>query len=257
MPDAPALSVVVPIHDEVESIPTLYAELDTALKDHPGGVELILVDDGSTDGSLALLDALAKQDPAVHVIALDRNHGQSTALAAGFERARGDVIVTLDADLQNDPRDIPLLLAELGRADVVNGVRVGRTEGFVRRSSSRIANAFRNWLTEESVTDVGCSLRAMRSGYVRKLKPFHGMHRFLPTLLRLEGARVVEIPVSHRPRRFGRSKYGIANRLGVGIVDVLAVRWMQRRAVRWREREAAPGSGSGANAPRPATRRPA
>lgn len=230
----PALSVVVPIHDEVESIPTLHAELTTVLKDHEGGVELIFVDDGSTDESLPLLRSLALQDPTVRVLALDGNHGQSAALAAGFEAARAPVIVTLDADLQNDPADIPSLLALLGRADVVNGVRVGRKEGFVRRVSSRVANGFRNWMTEETVTDVGCSLRAMRTEYVRRVKPFRGMHRFLPTLLRMEGATVIEVPVSHRQRRFGRSKYGISNRLFSGFVDVLAVRWMQRRALHWR-----------------------
>ena len=235
MTEVPALSVVVPIHDEAESIPTLHAELSTVLKDHPGGAELVLVDDGSQDASLSLLRGLAEQDPTLRVVALDGNYGQSAALAAGFARARGEVIVTLDADLQNDPADIPRLLALLDRADVVNGVRVGRKEGFVRRAASRIANGFRNWMTEETVTDVGCSLRAMRAEYVRRVRPFRGMHRFLPTLLRLEGARVVEIPVNHRPRRFGRSKYGISDRLLTGFVDVLAVRWMQRRALRWRE----------------------
>ena len=235
MTEVPALSVVVPIHDEAESIPTLHAELSTVLKDHPGGAELVLVDDGSQDASLSLLRGLAEQDPTMRVVALDGNYGQSAALAAGFARARGEVIVTLDADLQNDPADIPRLLALLDRADVVNGVRVGRKEGFVRRAASRIANGFRNWMTEETVTDVGCSLRAMRAEYVRRVRPFRGMHRFLPTLLRLEGARVVEIPVNHRPRRFGRSKYGISDRLLTGFVDVLAVRWMQRRALRWRE----------------------
>lgn len=236
MSDEPALSVVVPIHDEIESIPTLHAELSTVLKGYPGGVEMILVDDGSTDGSLSLLRSLAQQDATLRILALDGNHGQSAALAAGFEAARGPVIVTLDADLQNDPADIPKLLGLLDRADVVNGVRVGRKEGFTRRASSRIANGFRNWMTEETVTDVGCSLRAMRTEYVRRVKPFRGMHRFLPTLLRLEGARVIEVPVNHRPRRFGTSKYGISNRLFSGFVDVLGVRWMQRRALRWRER---------------------
>ncbi len=234
MSDTPRLSVVVPIHNEAESLPTLREELTAALKEVPGGVEFVMVDDGSTDGSLDILRAFEREDPRVRVVALDRSHGQSAALAAGFEAVRGEITATMDADLQNDPADIPRLLAHLDEADVVNGVRVRRTDGFTRRVSSRIANGFRNWMTQESVTDVGCSLRVMRTRFLRRVKPWRGMHRFLPTLLRLEGARVMEMPVAHRPRRFGRSKYGVGNRLFVGLEDVFGVRWMQRRALRWK-----------------------
>jgi len=234
---APQLSVVVPIHDEAESLPLLYRELTEVLKDAGGGVEFVLVDDGSTDGSLDILRSLAREDPRVRVLALDGNHGQSAALAAGFEAVRGELTVMLDADLQNDPADIPRMLARMDEADVVNGVRVDRHDSFVRRLSSRIGNGFRNWMTDESVTDVGCSLRVVRTKFLKRVRPFRGMHRFLPTLLRLEGARVIEIPVAHRPRRYGRSKYGIGNRLFVGLEDVLGVRWLQRRALRWRVRE--------------------
>jgi len=234
---APQLSVVVPIHDEAESLPLLYRELAEVLKDAEGGVEFVLVDDGSTDGSLDILRSLAREDPRVRVLALDGNHGQSAALAAGFEAVRGEFTVMLDADLQNDPADIPRMLARMDEADVVNGVRVDRRDGLVRRVSSRIGNGFRNWMTHETVTDVGCSLRVVRTRFLKRVRPFRGMHRFLPTLLRLEGARVIEIPVAHRPRRYGRSKYGIGNRLFVGVEDVLGVRWLQRRALRWRVRE--------------------
>lgn len=237
MSSAPQLSVVVPIHDEAESLPLLYRELAEVLKDAEGGVEFVLVDDGSTDGSLDILRSLAREDPRVRVLALDGNHGQSAALAAGFEAVRGELTVMLDADLQNDPADIPRMLARMDEADVVNGVRVDRHDSFVRRISSRIGNGFRNWMTDESVTDVGCSLRVVRTKFLKRVRPFRGMHRFLPTLLRLEGARVIEIPVAHRPRRYGRSKYGIGNRLFVGLEDVLGVRWLQRRALRWRVRE--------------------
>ena len=237
MPGEPTVSVVVPVYDEQDSLEPLHRELDAALAGVAGGVELIFVDDGSGDGSRVRLRALAAKDPRVRVLALDRNHGQTAALDAGFRAARGDVIVTLDADGQNDPRDIPKLLAELGRAEVVNGVRVGRRDGWLRRVSSRVANGVRNRVTGESVTDVGCSLRAMRAEPLRRVKLFRGAHRFLPTLLRLEGARVVEVPVSHRPRRSGRSKYGIRNRLFTGVVDLLAVRWMQARALRYDVRE--------------------
>jgi glycosyltransferase involved in cell wall biosynthesis len=172
----------------------------------------------------------------MRVLRFVENRGQSAALDAGFRAARGAVIAMIDADLQNDPADLPRLLAALDRADVVNGIRVGRRDPWLRRISSRVANAFRNWATQDHVTDVGCSLRVMRAGFVRRVKLYRGMHRFLPTLLRMEGARVIEVPVNHRPRRRGRSKYGIANRLRVALGDLLAVRWMQRRRLDYRLR---------------------
>ncbi len=237
MADAPYLSVVVPVYDEEASLGPLHAELDAAAGEIGGGVEILYVDDGSRDGSLARLRELAARDPRVRVVALEGNHGQSAALEAGFRRARGEIVAMLDADGQNDPADLPRLLARLSEADVVNGVRTGRLDSAVRKLSSRIANGFRNRMTHESVTDVGCSLRVMRRAHLERVKLWRGMHRFLPTLLRLEGARVVEVPVSHRPRRHGTSKYGIRNRLFVGFVDVFAVRWMQKRALRYRARE--------------------
>jgi glycosyltransferase involved in cell wall biosynthesis len=228
------LSVVVPVYDEADNIGPLHREVDAALAGVEGGVEFIYVDDGSRDGSGERLLELAKRDQRVRVIRFDGNQGQSAALDAGFRAVRGEFTVTLDADLQNDPADIPRLLEALGRADVVNGVRMKRRDSPVRKISSRIANGFRNWVTRESVTDVGCSLRVMRSSYLREVKLYRGMHRFLPTLLRMEGATVIEVPVSHRMRRHGVSKYGISNRLFVGIVDVFAVRWMQNRTLRYR-----------------------
>lgn len=237
MADRAQLSVVIPVHDEEESLPALHAELDAALRGLGGSCEILLVDDGSHDGSLARMRELAARDARVRVIALDGHHGQTAAFEAGFAHARGEVTVTLDADLQNDPADIPRLLAALEDADVVNGVRVVRRDALLRRLSSRIANGFRNRLTGETVTDVGCTLRAMRTEYLRRVKLYRGLHRFLPTLLRLEGARIREIPVAHRPRLHGRSKYGIRNRLFAGLVDVFAVRWMQSRAMRYRASE--------------------
>jgi glycosyltransferase involved in cell wall biosynthesis len=226
----------VPVFEERDNLEPLHRELAAALAELPGGVELVYVDDGSRDGSAERLAALAERDSRVRVLTFERNCGQTAAFAAGFEAARGEVVATLDADLQNDPADLLRLLAALDGVDVVNGVRVGRRDGLVRRLSSRIGNGFRNWATHESVTDVGCSLRVMRASYVKRVKLYRGMHRFLPTLLRLEGARVAELPVRHRPRRHGRSKYGIANRLFVGLADVCAVRWMQKRQLAWRLR---------------------
>jgi len=232
--EEPWLSIVVPAYDEAPSLRTLHREIGEALAKLGRPWELVWVDDGSTDATLAVMRELAAEDPRVRVVALDGNHGQSAALDAGFRRARGEVLATLDADLQNDPADLPRLLTALDRADVVNGVRQGRRDGWVRRVSSRIANRFRNWATGDAVTDVGCSLRVMRAEYVRRVKLFRGLHRFLPTLLRMEGARVTELPVSHRPRVHGRSKYGIGNRLFAGLHDVFAVRWMQSRVLRYR-----------------------
>lgn len=225
----PRVSIVVPVYNEEESLPVLAAEIAAAMAAAPD-YELLLVDDGSTDGSPAVLARLAAADPRIRVLRLGRNSGQSAALAAGFAHARAPVTVTLDADLQNDPADIPRLLAELDAGwDVVCGVRTERQDTWVRRLSSRLANGVRNRLTHERVTDVGCTLRACRTEALRRVPVFKGMHRFLPTLLRMEGARVKEVPVRHRPRRYGEAKYGIGNRLWRGLADLFAVRWMQSR----------------------------
>ncbi len=237
MSDAAALSLVIPVRDEAESLEALHRELDAAVGAWPGGLEILFVDDGSRDASRARLQAIAEKDARVRVLALDAPHGQSAALDAGFRAARGELIATLDADLQNDPADLPRLLAALEQADVVCGVRFARRDGLRRQLSSRIANALRNALTGERVRDVGCSLRVMRSSHLARVKLHRGMHRFLPTLLALEGARVIELPVAHRPRRHGRSKYGIFDRLFVGLVDVFAVRWMKSRRLDYRVTE--------------------
>ncbi|UCE86116.1 MAG: glycosyltransferase family 2 protein [Deltaproteobacteria bacterium] len=237
---APRLSVVIPIYDEAENVLPLWRELGEVLDKLGYGAEMIFVDDGSRDDGGARVREIASLDARVRLISLDGNHGQSAAFDAGFRAARGEVTATLDGDLQNDPADLLRLLPHLESHDVVNGVRAQRHDSLVRKLSSQIANGFRNWLTEESVTDVGCSLRVMRTEYLRRVKLYRGMHRFLPTLLRMEGARVTEVPVAHRPRRSGRSKYGIRNRLWSGLVDTFAVRWMQRRALRYRATESGP-----------------
>jgi dolichol-phosphate mannosyltransferase len=228
---APYLSVVVPFFNERENVSALHRELVAALASVGGGFELLYVDDGSSDGTGDALAQLATADGLVRVLTLPENSGQTAALDAGFRAARGELIATLDGDGQNDPADLPRLLAALAGADVVNGVRTNRQDAWHRKLSSRVANGFRNWATGEHVTDIGCSLRVMRASYLKRVKLYRGMHRFLPTLLRLEGARLTELPVNHRPRRAGVSKYGIGNRLFVGIADVLAVRWMTKRAL--------------------------
>jgi glycosyltransferase involved in cell wall biosynthesis len=231
------LSVVVPVKDEVENVAELAGEISAALDAAPWAWECVWVDDGSTDGTAGALARVAGADRRHRVVTLAGNFGQSAAMAAGFSSARGELLATLDGDGQSDPRDVPTLVALLRarRADMVNGVRARRRDGLVRRISSRVANGFRNWLTRESVTDVGCSVRVMRREVVRHLLVFRGMHRFLPTLARLNGAEtILEVPVNHRPRLRGRTKYGVGNRLWVGLADAFAVRWLQARAVRAR-----------------------
>lgn len=226
---APEISLVVPVFNEEENLPILVAEIGAALTPLGRSWELLLVDDASTDGSLAAMRRLAAGDARVRILRHARNAGQTAALAAGFRAARGAIVVTLDADLQNDPADIPRLLAALDGVDCVSGVRQHRRDSWVRLVSSRLANAVRNWATDESITDVGCSLKAYRREFLTHLPLFTGMHRFLPTLVRWNGARVREIPVSHRPRRFGVAKYGIGNRLAKTVADLRAVRWMRTR----------------------------
>jgi glycosyltransferase involved in cell wall biosynthesis len=223
------VSVVIPAYDERDSLAPLLEEVRAALDGSGLGYEVLFVDDGSTDGSDRVLRDLRSADPRVRVVSLARNAGQSAAMDAGFHRARGDVIVTLDADLQNDPADIPRVLGALDDCDAVVGVRVRRQDGLVRRASSRVANFVRNRLSQESIVDTGCSLKAFRRTALSRIVLYDGMHRFLPTLLRMQGFRVREVPVGHRPRRHGRSKYGIGNRLLPSFLDLLAVRWMKRR----------------------------
>jgi len=236
MDSPPQLSAVVPAYNEVESLPQLLTELRAALDGAGQPWELVLVDDGSTDGTGELLRAEAARDPRLAVVRFEKNAGQSAALAAGLQRARGDVVVTLDADLQNDPADIPDLLAALASADVVSGVRARRHDSWIRLVSSRIANATRRAVLGDKVTDIGCSLKAYRRDVLVGLPMFVGVHRFLPALCQFRGARVVEVPVHHRPRTRGVSKYGMGNRLWRGIHDLIGVSWLKVRLLRYRVR---------------------
>lgn len=232
-PSKPQLSVVVPVYNEVESVAELAGEIDAALPKLGVPWECVWVDDGSTDGTCAQLQRWSSASPRHRWVSLAQNAGQSAALVVGFNHARGDFIATLDGDGQNDPADISTLWERLqkGDVDMVNGVRANRRDTITRRLSSRIGNGFRNWLTGDTVTDVGCSLRVFRKDFVLGLPLYKGFHRFLPTLARLKGCRITEMPVNHRPRLRGQAKYGIGNRLWVGLADTLAVCWMKRRLV--------------------------
>lgn len=233
-PPEPDISLVIPAYDEAESLPALATEIREALRRSRWSYEVLVVDDGSGDATPEVLARLARRDPRIRTVRLERNTGQSAALAAGFDRARGAIVVTLDADLQNDPADIPKLVRTLESADVeaVSGVRTERHDTRLRRLSSRLANAVRRRVLRDGITDVGCSLKAYRREVLVELPRFHGMHRFLPALIQLCGGRMLEIPVRHRPRRYGSAKYGVHNRLWRGIADLMVVRWMQRRWIR-------------------------
>jgi dolichol-phosphate mannosyltransferase len=198
--------------------------------------ELLFVDDGSSDGTAHILQELVAKRPEVRMIRFRHNAGQTAALDAGFKRARGQVVVTLDADLQNDPRDIPHVLEKLKDYkdyDVVCGIRQHRQDTWWRRLSSKIANRIRRSVLHDDIIDIGCSLRAYRRHCLASIKLYHGMHRFLPVLLRLEGFRIGQTPVSHHPRRYGRSKYNARNRAWRALMDLWAVRWMQSRQLRY------------------------
>jgi len=224
------LSIIIPAYNEEENLPVLLGEIHQALEPLGKDYEVLVVDDGSTDRTLEVVRELAADDPRLRILRLTRNSGQSAALDAGFRHARAPVLATLDADLQNDPADLPQMLAKLEEGwDVVSGIRTQRRDTWVRRVSSKIANGVRNRLTHESVTDVGCTLRVYRKEHTDRIFLFTGLHRFLPTLLRMAGARVTEVPVRHRPRLHGEPKYNIRNRVWKALADLFAVRWMQSR----------------------------
>jgi dolichol-phosphate mannosyltransferase len=246
----PELSVVIPVRDEVASLDPLVRELLPVLQATSRPFEVLLVDDGSRDGSGPALFELARAHSELQVVTLVRPSGKSAALAAGVERARGDVVVQMDADLQNDPADIPRLLDALATADAACGVRTERRDGTGRRLSSCFANAVRRRVLGGGLRDAGCALKAFRREAILGLPRFDGMHRFLGDMLLAEGFKVVELEVNHRPRRAGRSKYGLGNRALRAFEDLLAVSWMRRRRLRY-EVEPPTSSDRGARTGRP------
>jgi len=229
--NAPAVSVIVPLFNEEENMSILQSELKAALAgiDH----EMIFVDDGSIDRTLERIETA----PNVRVIRFEKNTGQSAAIYAGLQAAHGAITVLIDGDLQNDPTDIPRLLAEIDRgADLVCGYRARRKDTLLKRLTSRIANFVRSRFTKDYVRDTGCTLKAMRRDCVSALLPFKGMHRFIPALVKGAGYRLVEIPVNHRPRRFGQSKYGLGNRALRATIDMFGVRWLLSRRLNYKIR---------------------
>jgi dolichol-phosphate mannosyltransferase len=236
----PELSVVIPCHNEENNLAPLTRAIRQALEPTTMAYEIVITDDCSTDGSWLELQRLATADSRIRALRFEVNGGQSAAMWAGLRAARGRLLATLDADMQNDPADLPNLLAGLSEADCVCGTRVAARaagDNWVRRYSSRIANSVRNRLSGEEISDAGCCFRVFRRECIADVKFFKGGHRFLPTLIKMEGFSVKEVAIRHNPRFSGASHYGVWNRLFKSFVDLLAVRWMKQRMIRYRVKD--------------------
>ena len=227
------ISVVVPVLNEEESLPLLHQRINEVLEGSGYSYEIIVVDDGSTDRSFEIMRELQALDEHLRVVRFRRNYGQTAAFAAGFDRAQGEIVITIDADLQNDPADIPALIQKLQEGyDVVSGWRVDRHDRFLdRRLPSIVANRFIGWVTGVRIHDYGCSLKAYRRDVLADVRLYGELHRFIPALAHAAGATVAEIPVSHHPRRFGETKYGISRTVKV-ILDLLVVRFLMSYSTR-------------------------
>ena len=232
-PETIEISIVIPVYNERENLVLLDQEITKSIKPLNKNYEVILVDDGSTDGSSELIRVLQEKNSTIRLIRFGHNHGQTAAFAAGFDKARGDIIITMDADLQNSPSDIPLLLTAIKDYDVVCGWRHKRNDPWIKKISSKVANSVRNSLSDESIADTGCSLKAFRRECFKDIKLYNGMHRFFPTLMRMEGFSVTQVKVGHYPRIHGHSKYNIRNRLFASFKDLLAIRWMKKRQINY------------------------
>ncbi len=235
--EKPQISIVIPCHNEAGNLRELIKAIRAEVEQLQFSYEVVITDDGSRDESWEILKELAAGDPRIHVQKFAARFGKSAAAWAGMKIARGRYIVTLDADLQNDPKDLAKLLEPLKEYDCVCGTRVeSRKHGdnFIRIGSSRIANWVRNKLSGDNISDAGCGYRAFKSECIADLKLFEGMHRFMGTLFKIEGFTVTEVPVSNHPRLTGQSKYGVWNRLFASFYDLLAVRWMKKRMIKYK-----------------------
>jgi glycosyltransferase involved in cell wall biosynthesis len=236
----PTLSLVIPCYNEEGNLPHLIKAVRESVDPTGVSYEVVITDDCSKDNSWKILKELAASDPRIRVQKFAYNCGESAASFAGMKASTGKYIVTMDADLQNDPKDLPKFLEALKGHDCVCGTRVetrGQGDNFVRIASSRIANWVRNSLSGEKISDAGCTYRAFKRECISDLKFFKGMHRFLPTLIKIEGFTVTEITVSNNPRFAGKSNYGVWNRLFASFYDLLAVRWMKKRMFKFKVAE--------------------
>lgn len=227
------ISFVIPIFNERENIPILIKKLEETVRRKYTEYEFILVDDGSTDSSDKVLMEESEGKPYVKPIFFKQNCGQTAALAAGFRYAEGDIVVSMDGDLQSEPSDIYFMIPFLKEYDMVNGIRATRKDGPIRKISSMVGNSFRNFITGDNIRDTGCPLKVFKKAVVKSFFLYKGMHRFLPTIAKINGFTVTEVAIGHYDRIFGTSKYNVFNRLFVGIEDVFAVRWMKKRRVNY------------------------
>ncbi len=223
------ISVVIPVHNEEENIKPLVCELQGVLQSLERRCEIIFVDDGSTDKSFYILENISREFENIRVINFKANCGQTAAFDAGFKHARGDIIITMDGDMQNDPADIPVLLEKIPEYDLVCGWRHRRQDGFMKKAQSLIANRIRKCFTGDDIMDVGCSLKVFKAQYAKKMKLYSGLHRFFPALIQLEGGKVAQVKVNHRCRSAGCSKYNIRKRIFRSFIDLMAVCWMKKR----------------------------
>jgi glycosyltransferase involved in cell wall biosynthesis len=230
------LSVIVPVFNEEENVNRLYEAILEAVRGKVEDYEIVMVNDGSTDGSALRMDALAAADGRVKVYHFERNCGQTSAIWAGLRKADGRYLAMIDADLQTDPADIFTLMPYMRDYDMANGMRTERRDTWLKRVSSRIANGFRNWITRDRIRDTGCPMKLLKKEVADSFYLYEGFHRFLPTLARMNGFRVIEVPVRHRPREYGSSKYGMFNRLFVSLMDAFVIGWLGRRVIRYRIR---------------------
>jgi len=227
-------SVVIPVKDEEENLEELFLELHGVMEKIGKPWEAIFIDDGSSDNSLAILKNLATKYPHITLLVFDRNYGQSSAFAAGFAQALGEFVITLDADRQNDPVDIPTLITTASHADLVAGWRIHRKDSLQKKLISKISNKVRSFLLKDHMHDTGCSLKVFRKSALDKIKMYEGMHRFFPALFLIEGFCVIEIPVSHRPRLKGKTKYHFFNRSIRPLLDLFALFWMRKRHLNYK-----------------------
>ena len=233
------LSVISPAYNEDANLPHLVDQVEQSMSTLEKSWEFIIVDDGSKDNSLNVLKSLMAQKPFLRVISLLSNSGQSAAIEAGIRNAHGRLIATLDSDLQNDPGEIPKMVRLISeeKCDFVNGWRRRRNDPLIRLISTKVANGVRNWLTKESIHDSACGLKVFRRECFENMRLFRGMHRFLPTLAKMQGYSVLEVEVNHRPRIAGKAKYGVWNRVFCALIDTFAVRWMASRIVNYQASE--------------------
>ena len=226
------ISVIAPIYNEEDNIDRLVKKLETVLKKNFETYEILLINDGSTDKTKEILDNLNNEN--VRVFHFEKNCGQTAGIAAGFEKADGNIIVTIDADLQTDPEDIIVLYSYISDYDMINGRRATREDGIVKKMSSWVGNSMRNLITGDDIKDTGCPLKLFKKEVAKSYDLYEGMHRFLPTLAKIKGFSVIEVPVRHYDRIYGVSKYGVWNRLFKGLKDAFAVRWMKKRHLNYK-----------------------